>query len=78
MLRQQLWPVAAGAVAGATGSLLALGMVERFLFGVHAADPRAYAVSMLLVFAVSVAAGVIALRPLTRLQPTVLLRARPE
>jgi ABC-type antimicrobial peptide transport system permease subunit len=74
ILRQALRPVVIGAVIGIAAAGAVSRILSSVLFGVSPADPIGLAGAALLVFAVALAAGVMAARPVTRADPTATLR----
>ena len=75
MLRQTMRPVAIGAVVGIIAASLVSQVLASVLFGVSPADPIGLGGSALLVLVVALAAGVLAVTPATRSDPTATLRA---
>ena len=74
ILRQALRPVVIGAVIGIAAASAVSRILSSVLFGVSPADPIGLGGAALLVFAVALAAGVMAARPVTRADPTATLR----
>ena len=74
ILRQALRPVVIGAVIGIAAAGAVSRILSSVLFGVSPADPIGLGGAALLVFAVALAAGVMAARPVTRADPTATLR----
>jgi putative ABC transport system permease protein len=74
VLRRTLRPVAIGAVIGVVGAVAVSGVLSAVLFGVSAADPVGIGGAALFVLCVAVAAGALAARRATRVDPAVTLR----
>jgi ABC-type antimicrobial peptide transport system permease subunit len=74
ILRQTLRPVVVGAVIGIAAAVAASGVLASVLFGVSSTDPVGLVGAALLVLGVALAAGVLAARPATRVDPTATLR----
>jgi predicted permease len=74
ILRQSLRPVVIGAVIGIIAASGVSRILSSVLFGVSPADPIGLGGAALFVFAVALAAGVIAARPVTRTDATAILR----
>ena len=74
ILRRALRPVVIGAVIGIAAAGAVSRILSSVLFGVSPADPIGLGGAALLVFAVALAAGVMAARPVTRADPTATLR----
>ena len=74
VLRESLWLVGAGIAIGIAGALGAGRFVASQLFGIEPADPMTMAVAMIVMLAVSVAAGYLPARRATRVDPIVALR----
>ena len=74
MLRQTMRPVCVGAVIGVVAASAVSRILSSVLFGVSPADPIGLGGAALLVLGVALAAGVMAVRPATRADPTVMLR----
>ena len=75
MLRQTMRPVIVGAVIGVGAASATSRTLSGALFGVSPADPVGLGGAAVLVLGVAVAAGVVAARPATRVDPTVALRS---
>ena len=74
ILGQALRPVVIGAVIGIAAASAVSRVLSSVLFGVSPADPIGLGGAALLVFAVALAAGVMAARPVTGADPTATLR----
>ena len=74
ILRQALRPVLVGAVIGIVVASGVSRILSSVLFGVSPADPIGLGGAALLVFAVALAAGLVAARPVTRADATAILR----
>jgi ABC-type antimicrobial peptide transport system permease subunit len=74
MLRQSMRPVVIGAAIGLVAASVVSGILSSVLFGISRADPIGLGGAALLVLGVALAAGVMAARPATHADPTVMLR----
>lgn len=73
VLRKTMRPVAVGAVIGTVTAVAVSGVLSSVLFGVSPADPIGLGAAALFVVCVSFAAGVLAGRPATRVDPMTAL-----
>ena len=69
LLGQTLRPVLGGAVIGVAAAGAVSRILTSVLFGVSPADPAGFGGSALLVLSVGLAAGIMAARPATRIEP---------
>jgi predicted permease len=74
VVRQGMRPVIAGGVLGIAGAVASSAVVKSLLYGVAAVDPATYAVAVLTLVAVAVAACAIPARRAMRVDPMVALR----
>lgn len=74
IFRRTLGIVTAGLVVGGGASLFATTLLERFLFGVTAADPLTWGAAALLLAALAVATGMAPARRAVRIDPVEALR----
>jgi predicted permease len=74
VVRETLGLVVVGAALGSLASLAAGGYLRHQLFGVSPGDPLAVAVAILLLLAVTIAAGYRPARRATRINPVIALR----
>ena len=74
ILRQTMRPVVVGALIGIAAASALSRILSSALFGVSPADPVGLGGAALLVLSVALGAGVMAARPATRADPTVVLR----
>ena len=74
VLHRTLAPVAIGAVIGVAGAVGMSGILASVLFGVSAVDPLGLGGAVLFVLCTALAAGVLAGRRATRVDPMVTLR----
>src|SRR5688572_13559875 len=72
--RQTMIPVVAGAIIGVAAASALSGILSSVPFGISPADPIGLGGAALLVTGVSLAAGVMAAMPATRIEPTAALR----
>jgi predicted permease len=74
ILKQAMWPVTVGAVAGMAGAAAVSRLLEGVLFGISALDPLAFIAAPLFLFGVAVFASLEPARRAARLDPMVTLR----
>jgi putative ABC transport system permease protein len=74
VIRQGMRPVIAGAGVGIAGAVALTTLMESLLFGVHAGDPATYAVALVTLAAVALAACAMPALRATRVDPLVALR----
>jgi len=74
VLRQAMRPAVVGALIGVVAAIGVSRILSSVLFGVSPADALGLGGAALLVVVVALAAGLIAARPVTRVDPTITLR----
>lgn len=74
VLAQGLGVTAAGVIVGVAAALLLTRFIRSLLYGVAPSDPATFAVVLLLLFAVALAASLLPARRATRVDPIVALR----
>ena len=74
MLRRTLAAVCAGIAAGGVLAYAGSGLLRTFLFGIEPGDPRVFAASSIVLFAVGVAATYVPARRAGRIEPSEALR----
>jgi ABC-type antimicrobial peptide transport system permease subunit len=73
VLKQQLWPVAIGAVIGVGAALAVSRILSSVLFGVSPTDGVALLAAVLVVVGVGLTAGILPARRASRVDPNVVL-----
>ena len=74
VLRQGMWPVAVGIVAGLGGAALLARVMKSLLFGVDPGDPATFAAVAIVLTVVALAACYLPARRATIVDPAITLR----
>ena len=74
ILRESVWPVVAGLVAGLAGALALTRLIESMLFGLTPQDPITYGIAATLLLASAIVAAWIPSRRAAQLDPMTVLR----
>lgn len=74
VLRQSMWPVAVGLVAGVIAAAITNQFLSSFLYGVSAHDPFTFGISIIVLSVSALLAGFLPARRATRIDPMEALR----